>query len=204
MLIGLSGKASAGKDTFAFYLQQLFGFTRAAFADPLKAAAAEVFGLSRDQLYDPVLKSIPDQYWQRTPRELLQQMGVGMREAIDRDVWVMATLRKLQALPLAYWVVTDVRFPNEAIAIRHQGGYVVRIERPGAGLEGEAGQHESETALDNWELFDAVVQNDGDVLALESKAAELYLKLLESEASTGDLQSSMKLCGQYLRGRVIG
>jgi hypothetical protein len=49
-----------------------------------------------------------------------------------------------------------------------------------------------------------VVQNDGDVLALESKAAELYLKLLESEASTGDLQSSMKLCGQYLRGRVIG
>jgi hypothetical protein len=195
MLIGLSGKAGAGKDTFAFYLQQLFGFTRAAFADPLKAAAAEVFGLSRDQLYDPVLKSIPDQYWQRTPRELLQKMGVGMREAIDRDVWVMATLRKLQALPLADWVVTDVRFPNEAIAIRHQGGYVVRVERPGAGLEGEAGQHESETALDNWELFDAVVQNDGDVPALESKAAELFLRLTSGEAANDDVP---------LRGRIIG
>jgi dephospho-CoA kinase len=36
MLIGLSGKAGAGKDTVADYLVRCYKFQRMAFADPMK------------------------------------------------------------------------------------------------------------------------------------------------------------------------
>ena len=53
--------------------------------------------------------------------------------------------------------ISDVRFPNEADAIRAFGGLVVRVERPGVGpING----HESEIALDGYD-FDLVVVNDG-------------------------------------------
>lgn len=42
-------------------------------------------------------------------------------------------------------VIPDVRFKNEADAIFKAGGDVWRIERPGAGLQGEAAKHISET-----------------------------------------------------------
>jgi hypothetical protein len=42
-------------------------------------------------------------------------------------------------------VISDVRFKNEVDAIFKAGGSVWRIERPGAGLQGVAAKHVSET-----------------------------------------------------------
>ncbi len=70
------------------------------------------------------------------------------------DVWVKALLDGGMPARLA---ISDVRFPNEADAIRAFGGLVVRVERPGVGpING----HESEIALDGYD-FDLVVVNDG-------------------------------------------
>lgn len=44
-------------------------------------------------------------------------------------------------------VISDVRFLNEVAAILKAGGEIWKVERPGAGLQGAAGQHVSEQEL---------------------------------------------------------
>lgn len=83
------------------------------------------------------------------------------------------------AVPLPYrWIrrvgitggitIPDVRFKNEIDAIRGEGGYLVRVKRPKAGLDGAAGQHVSET--EQQEIpdseFDAVLDNSSTIEAL--------------------------------------
>ncbi len=160
-VIGLSGYARTGKDTAAKYLREL-GFKRVAFADTLRNAAYAL---------DPVigegysLQEVIDDYgwdgYKNTPfagevRRILQRLGTEVgRNLIGEDVWVAATFDNL---PCDKYVVTDVRFPNEADYIRERyDGIIIRIERPGVG---PINDHPSETALDDYD-FDFVINNDG-------------------------------------------
>lgn len=70
------------------------------------------------------------------------------------------------------WIITDVRFPLDVKAVRDRGGIVIRINRVGL-IEGT---HESEVALDNYEGFDAIYQNDGTIEEL----AEFAKKVLHN------------------------
>lgn len=60
-------------------------------------------------------------------------------------------------------IVSDCRFPNEADAGRARGGVVIRLNRKDARKDahGRDPNHISETALDNYEYFDLVIDNDG-------------------------------------------
>jgi hypothetical protein len=70
------------------------------------------------------------------------------------------------ALPV---VVTDVRMPNEAEAIRAVGGVLVRVTRPGTA---SADEHVTETALDDYPE-DFLIENDRDLEALRAEAHAL-------------------------------
>lgn len=82
------------------------------------------------------------------------------------------------------WIITDVRFPNEAQAIKDREGILIRVNRPDFiknALTGEEfpvkvhrQEHESETALDNYK-FDYEIQNDGTIAELIDKV-EVILK----------------------------
>lgn len=84
---------------------------------------------------------------------------------------------------LPRWIITDVRFPNEAQAIKERGGIVIRVNRPadnkittfmklqGIGLI----EHPSETALDDYE-FDEVIINDGTLEDLKEKVRAILIK----------------------------
>ena len=61
-LIGLTGKARSGKDTVANYLFNQHGYTRIAFADPVKLAAQQVFGLTHEQTWVEGLKEVEIPY----------------------------------------------------------------------------------------------------------------------------------------------
>lgn len=114
-------------------------------------------------------------------RRLLQALGVAMRTHVGPDVWVDAVMRQYDALSVPHAtlsgfetipkvVITDVRFPNEAQAIRERGGQVWRIVRPGFG---PVNGHESETALDCWGHFYGWLYNDGDLAALRQQVEGL-------------------------------
>ncbi|MYT31724.1 MULTISPECIES: hypothetical protein [unclassified Streptomyces] len=94
-------------------------------------------------------------------RLYLQRLGTEAgRQVLGEDVWVNALFRDYET-----WtnptVISDVRFPNEAGAIRKRGGLVVEIRRPSQALI-ENSNHVSENALAGWD-FDVTILNTGTV-----------------------------------------
>lgn len=183
-VIGLLGKKRSGKDTLAGFLTERHGFTRYAFADPLKEAALvadpliqihpDESGILRDT---PLQARLADYHiverlsdvvdalgWEdaktiREVRRTLQQFGMGVR-SLDLDFWVRATMTRVGEIDGPV-VVTDVRFPNEADAIEQAGGLLIRVVRPGTGHD-FGSDHVSETALDDRRTH-ARILNDGSL-----------------------------------------
>jgi hypothetical protein len=117
-----------------------------------------------------------------TVRRILQWWGTEYRRAQDPDYWTKAWGRKVEQYDLSRIniLVDDVRFMNELEVIRAHGGRIVKIERPG--FLG-ANNHASETSLDDFADWDAIVVNDGTLGEFEGKIGELAVDLRRSAAA---------------------
>ncbi|HUU94729.1 MAG TPA: hypothetical protein VM487_03245 [Phycisphaerae bacterium] len=135
-IVGLAGEAGSGKDLAAAYLE-LYGFTRIAFADAVKTSIDDI---ARRELLKHDLA-----------RNLWQEMGDAGRETCT-DLWIALALAKMvmvhRKLGLNRFVISDVRYPNEAAAIWTWGGKIITIDRPGARAGGKINRrHSSETSV---------------------------------------------------------
>lgn len=163
-VIGLSGVARSGKDTVADYICDTYGYKKMSFADPIREALYKlnpdvtVNGLAGSKLRTAVDVFGWEDCKDKVPqvRPLLQNLGTEVgRNMFGENFWVSKALNSVEDGTSV--VFADVRFPNEANAIRALNGLVIRIEREGyTAVNG----HISETALDDYEHFDAVLQND--------------------------------------------
>lgn len=176
-LIGLAGQARTGKDTAAGFLVER-GWTRYAFADEVKAMALDIDPLiGADALYGHQhLAALVDLFgWESAKtrpevRRFLQRLGTEGIRTRDPDFWVRATMTRATRSDSAA-VITDVRFANEADAIRTAGGTVILVERPGLpALAGPNGRHASEH-IDF--PVDLVLVNDGNLAQLEQRIVQL-------------------------------
>lgn len=167
-LVAVSGYARAGKDTVGRILVERHGFRRVAFADAIRETLLEIdpsvvieAGFRRLPLSTAVRLFGWEYLKDNAPevRELLQRAGQGIRKTCGGDVWIRAALDNAEG-PI---VITDCRYPNEAVSVRARGGEVWRVNRPGAGPTND---HISEIALDDYR-FDVRIENDGDVDDLE-------------------------------------
>ena len=134
MIIGLTGKKRSGKDTAAQALVAR-GYTQLSFAAPLKAmirallAWADYTPTHIDRMVDGDLKEHVALEG-KTARYLMQSLGTEWgREHVSPGIWVNLCIDK--ALRCQNAVISDVRFPNEAEAIRKAGGKIVKIFRRG-------------------------------------------------------------------------
>jgi hypothetical protein len=111
-----------------------------------------------------------------TVRRILQWWGTEYRRAQDPDYWTKAWGRKAGQYPLSdqHILVDDVRFINELEVIKAHGGLIVKIERPG--FLG-ANNHASETSLDGFTAWDAVVVNDGTLAEFRARVGQLAARL---------------------------
>lgn len=167
-IIGFAGLIGSGKTTAAMQLIREYNFRRVRFATPLKAMMRSL-GLTNEEV-DGKLKELPcDLLCGKTPRWAQQSIGTEWgRELIGEAIWTNAWQRSVNLLPPHAGVVADdVRFANEAEIIRSLGGAVIRIDRPGVGLQvTPQGSHASEAiAFD----VDAVIVNDSTEAALLDK-----------------------------------
>ena len=160
-LIGLTGKARVGKDTVANFLMAEHDYVRMAFADPLKRAAAEIFGLTAVQMQDE-FKEIPIEYWGMSPREIFQKLGTeGVRDVFGPEVWVKRLGMGLDAVRhTSNVVITDVRFRSEADFLKSQGATLVEIRRDVSDVR----SHSSEAGIGM--CADFVIENNSSVDAL--------------------------------------
>ena len=153
-VVGLCGAAGSGKTTAAAYLAERFGFERVRFAGPLKDML-RVLGLGDDEIEGGSKEKPSALLLGKTPRQAMQWLGTEWgRNLIGEDFWVNAWGTRAFRFPSV--VAEDVRFKNEADAIRRMGGIVVRIDCPWAGSASGAG-HSSEALPD---LHDIVIRND--------------------------------------------
>jgi dephospho-CoA kinase len=171
VIIGLSGYASAGKDSVAQILVEKFGYKRMAFADAIRDILYTLDPLTNNGLH---LRTVVDDYgWDLAKqdneiRRLLQVLGTEVgRNVFGDDVWVDVLISKLE--PMDKVVITDVRFPNEARELHNLAGEIWRVNREGVSAINE---HVSESQMDEYN-FDKIIDNNGSLEDLEHAIVEL-------------------------------
>lgn len=177
-VIGFGHQARVGKDTAGLYLMhKVPKVKRRAFADSLKEACAAIFGFNDTQL-NGNRKEVVDPFWETTPRDLLQRVGTeAIRNEVGRDVWVKSWEKYLNDHSHfeRLWVATDVRFLNEASAVKRAGGIVVRIDRPPE-MRDKVPNHISERALSDYKGWDYTINNDGQTLESFYKKLDEFIE----------------------------
>ena len=175
-IIGISGKIGSGKTSLTQHLLKHLDSTwvRIAYGDLLKIEVSSRFNFILEYCYDsrknncvpvPAITytekgayDVPD-FPYPTVRRLLQWWGTEVRRTEDPDYWVKAMREVLDRCRAskqhAGVIVDDVRFPNEAELIKEQGGLLVRLDTyPGWVCDQKAASHPSETALDDYTMWD--------------------------------------------------
>lgn len=173
MIIGLGYRAQSGKDTVGRMLVQGYGFHRVGFADALKDVCSYLcFGAIFPHVHHPDFKQDFTPFG-LTGGQLFQKVGVALREAVP-GIWIDAAHLLPKLVTYGSVVVTDVRFPDEAKAIKDLGGILIEIRR-----HVPLDDHVSETsgAQIKW---DHVIKNDGSLVDLKRKVDELMAALAPS------------------------
>lgn len=166
LLIGVTGYKRSGKDTTGEVMASILGCQRIAFADPIKDAVRAILraqGVDEETIeecIDGCLKEAPCPYLMgKSPRYVMQTLGTEWgRGMLGDTIWVKAALNRAANSDKGT-IITDVRFPNEAEAIREAGGVVVRVSRPETEPDMGETLHPSEAGVDQIEA-DYVIRND--------------------------------------------
>lgn len=189
-IIGVGYKKGMGKDTLADFLVKDWGYTKISFAKRLKDVAILLFGFTHEQVYDEKLKETVDPYWGFTPRWALQKLGTdACRNNIDPEIWVKCAFKLAMDSGARKIVIPDMRFPNELEAITKRGGIAVKIHRKCIDTSDPSYQHVSETILDDYQNWDAIVENDADMEFLDIAATALdSLALMEERSGDSTLR----------------
>lgn len=139
IIVGLNGRKGAGKDTAAQPLIEKYGFERVSLADPIREMARKlnpVISVVMDQGRPKQLRvtDFIDAGWSEEKikrqfvvyRDFLKTLGTDCVREYDADFWVKIALAKMNN-PHGRYVVTDVRFPNEAAGILSQRDHSVHL-----------------------------------------------------------------------------
>jgi hypothetical protein len=188
-IIGITGKKFSGKDTTGEYLIDKYNYKRFAFADVIKDICKTIFGFDDEQLHGNKKETV-DEYWDTTPRELLQFIGTDLFRnqigtvlpKIGENIWVEVLKKKiidrLKNNPDEKIVVTDVRFQNELQMIKDLGGCIVRINRTSEiniSNENSSNVHISESFIDDFAV-DYDILNNGSLEDLHEKIINMSTK----------------------------
>lgn len=185
MLIAITGHKFSGKSTVAAALSNAFykanGYRQFwdvdSFARPLKEIVCALSGCTMEQLEDYDFKEkqvVPEHLWAfcanetHNYRSLLQGMGDYLRSKnpnIFIDSILIGNTSNL--------IISDVRFPNEAKAIKERGGIVIKVVRPDVE---SSDSHQSETRID--EIVPDYILYNGSTLEYLAAKIDILVRLL--------------------------
>ena len=197
-IIGLVGRAGAGKDTVASILAESQGHIRIAFADALRQEIAHSFKIDMrvmddryekerispyiriarcdDQKFIERMQELGhDIYKFRSPREILRWWGTEYRRQICAESYWLDrmedTIDSLMRTGTRKIVITDVRFINEAELVKAHYGQIWRIRRSSADLINP--DHISESEQDLIEAHQTI-SNNGSLGRLVNSVVNTY------------------------------
>lgn len=172
MIIAVIGKKRSGKDTFANYLVNNYGFKKYGFGDPVKEICKLMFGFSQEQI-DTDLKEEKDTRWNITPRETFQIIGTEFgRNFINQKLpnlncyneqfWIrkfeLWYKEQIKLNPNIKIVINDVRFLNEVECLKKLNAVFIKINRH----TGLIDNHISENNLNNIDIHNVNITIDNN------------------------------------------
>lgn len=173
MFIGIHGRKRVGKDTVARLLVLQHHFSQVAFADPIR----EMLDRLNIPEYYKTEKNVPIPGLGKTYTELCQTLGTDWgRYMVTDSLWIDIAKARAKAAFIGSCegvVFSDVRYENEAEAVRSMGGKIIFVEGPRGIVVND---HTSETALDE-KYRDYTLINDGGIAELDSALHDLMQKI---------------------------
>ncbi|MBS0628242.1 MAG: hypothetical protein JSS09_08535, partial [Verrucomicrobia bacterium] len=176
-IVAFLGSNRVGKDTSADFLIKTYGYQKYALADPMKKAVQSLFHFSDQQLWGDE-KEIIDPYWQVTPREVMQFIGIdtlfeglGTRfPHLGHTFYLRAFERFRKEHPQSLIVISDLRMQEDVNALKEMGAFIIRIERPGLVSKDN---HASELQVPLVKGVDFTIVNDSTIEELENKIVKV-------------------------------
>ena len=167
--LGFGYKARSGKDTAAEYLKKQYGGEIFKFAEPIyeiMKAAHKIAGI----------ESYKD-------TKLLTWLGTDWGRSIDENIWINSCLKKIRHAEqqgcylscepfIDNYYVTDVRFVNEAEALKNKNFYLIKINRT-TSFQEERLQHISENSLNDYSKWDFEIDNNKDLESFYQQLQEI-------------------------------
>ena len=172
-IILIAGKARSGKSTIANYM-----------VDELKRQGKKPCELQIGQY----IKYYANKYFgwdgkeETKPRSLLQELGTEViRNKIDPDFHIDRLIQDIKVLSYFYdtFIVSDVRMPVEIEKPKKEFDNVVtlKMRRESDELNDNQLKHVTETALDSYEEFDYIVDNNKTLEDLELKTKDILERI---------------------------
>lgn len=187
-ILAFSGRKQSGKSTSAEYVESLYkdNFSELNckiynFADPLKKdICINILGMTYDQCYgsDMDKNTLTDLCWNEeklTARRAMEVIGTDIFRQLLNDVWVRATILKIQKEKPNLAIIPDCRFPNEVDTLLQYGANIIRLT-----LDPFHSLSKSESALDpdkyDWTRFSLVIDNQDKNIDNKNQQILTFLK----------------------------
>jgi hypothetical protein len=187
-ILAFSGRKQSGKSTSAEYVESLYknyfpelNCKIYNFAYPLKKdICMNILGMTYDQCYgsDMDKNTLTDLSWggeQLTARRAMEVIGTDIFRQLFNDVWVRATVLKIQQEKPSLAIIPDCRFPNEVETLLQYNANVVRLT-----LDPFHSLSNSESALDpdkyNWNRFSLVIDNTDQNITTKNQQILAFLQ----------------------------
>lgn len=167
----LAGSARTGKDTVAqaivnYYEKKGKKVVRFGFSDYIKNYAMKIINWDGND--------------ETKPRELLQTIGTDIvREKINKDFFINRVCEDIMVYKYFFdvIVISGARFPNELDIPKSKftGVTIIKMERPKYenNLTPKQKSHITEHALENYQNYDYLIKNDGDIDKLILKTKQI-------------------------------
>lgn len=200
MLVAFSGKIQSGKNTaanlFAKNIRYRYSIVQHRyFAFKLKQVVEILTGIKMKQSFTDNFfsngitdfttedKSIFIPEFDMSVGQMLQVVGTDVfRDHFHKETWIRSLFLDYDSYERnnTCWVITDCRFTNEAEYIKNNGGILIRVNRPDLEQLDESGRdrsHPSEIALDLYDGFDYIINNEGGLDDLEKKIVDIIKQI---------------------------
>ena len=123
-------------------------------------------GLREGSFYDehPEFKEVPLQAIGKSPRQIYIEFGTSVGRSIYEHTWLEFVLK----MKADKKFISDLRFPNEALAVLHAGGQVWRIDNPRQEMHDDV----ADSAMKDFNQWTGVIVNDGDLHTFHKRVLE--------------------------------
>ena len=197
MIVGIHGKMGTGKSTVADSLVAVLkdefniNSTIKSFATPIYNLISLLFDMGVEEIKRNKNTLVRPRSFMgmRSYRELLQTVGMFVRDNADEDIWINALfgnsnvkiIQDWTGNGVRWWIIDDLRFLNEFYKIKDIGGINIKVNRDITNnLDDDIKNNGSEVDLDDldWKEWDLFLDNNNTIDITKKLLKEYIMTIL--------------------------